>query len=835
MPQFFVQLTPAIERACAESLVLTTTERLRRNLVRAFNLRQQQLGRQAWPTPRIQTLDGHLAGCHARLRLETADLPALLSPEAVYQRWCATAPPDAVRLVPVAQEAWQLCRQWAVPLDAAHFAATENGRIFLDWARRFERRLDDENAITSADLPRITGLASGAAELCCLAFEHLPTAYAAWLDRQQRRGTRVVHLNPPPGPTADAHRSAFATPAEELAGVAQWLWDLLSAPSDDLNVGIVVPDLAARQTSVLRQLTAQLDPLLEQGTDGLIDLGGGLPLGEQPVWRAAADWLTLCCAELDTDRALACVASRYLSLPRPTIRVERLPPELDLRTLSRLADQPELTNLRRRLGEPGPRSLAGWLATFQDILSAAGWNGRGIGSVQYQAQREIEGRLDALARSADPRIVTAREALQLISHYLATVTFAPERSPAPVQIMGYLETTGLRFSHLWILGLDDGSWPQPLRLNPFIPVATRRRFGIPRSTPEEEAVFARDRLSSWRTSTGELIASHAHHAGESALRPSPLIRDLPEVSALLARPPRAHPFFQHRHDQLESLADFRGPPIEPGALSGGTGRLRDQAVCPFRGFAIHRLGIPEQRPPHGLPDALDRGVLIHEALHRLYDTASRAGTQPADLHEPAFAEAAAQALARHYGRFPAPFCERERLRLAALLAAWNVLEIDRGEQRIEALERSVDAQFGGIGLRLRVDRLDRQDGSLLVIDYKSGRVAHRLTGDRLLDPQLPLYALSDDAVTGVLYAEVNQERPRLRGISEQPVPSAILDDPAGGSWQSQRAAWQRQIDELTAEILEGLGTVMPHDARACQSCHLKPFCRVEQSSAEDVP
>lgn len=841
MPHAFVQLHPELEAAIDRCVVLTTTERLRRNLIRAFNDAQQARGRQAWPTPRVQTIGGYLVLRHRALRQDDPTVPQLLGAEAEYEVFRATAPAGAADLIVLAQQAWSMCWQWGIAVSPGAFSVTENGRTFAEWCERISRRLAAMNAVTLVQLPAVAGLRTAEAELACFAFEQLPTSLGRWLDAQTH--CRITHLpvSPSPWRTSTGQRTSFDSRAEELAVVAQWARRHLESRRDDLRIGIVVPDLTGRQVEILRQFTAELDPLLETGTQGLVDIAGGVPLREQPIWLPARDWLSLCFDRLTSAQTRICLNSPFLDLPALPALPAKLPPMLDLPLLTRQLDLPGLGDqiqLLVRAERAQRKSLGAWLTLFLSILELAGWSGRQAGSVQYQAWQELRSRMDILSRWTDARLMDGPEALRHLDRFLSSITFAPERAPAPIQIMGYLETTGLDFTHLWVMGLDDQTWPQLPAQNPFLPTRLRLQHGVPRTTPADEAGFARDRLDHWFRCADTLIVSHVRNSGESELRPSPLIRQLPETELIDFQPDRPHPGFTHRPGQLESWADVRGPSLLPGTHRGGTGRIRDQALCPFRGFAIHRLGLKELRQPSGLPDALDRGVLIHEALHRLYENAGNDRLPRAELTDVHFTQAADQALALHYSRFPPAFRVRERERLVALLSAWNRFESTREDVAIAALELGLQAEFGGIGLNLRIDRMDRvnrSDDALIVIDYKTGRIGHRLTQDRLLDPQLPLYALTNEAVQGVLYAEVNEQRPRLRGISAVELEAVTLDEPAGGSWTTQRQRWQQQTDTLTEEITSGYAAVLPFDSRVCQTCHLHGLCRIALSDPPDDP
>src|SRR5690606_20962719 len=121
-------------------------------------------------------------------------------------------------------------------------------------------------------------------------------------------------------------------------------------------------------------------------------------------------------------------------------------------------------------------------------------------------------------------------------------------------------------------------------------------------------------------------------------------------------------------------------------------------------------------------------------------------------------EVVGERVAERYRRFPAAVREIERRRLQALLERWSALEAARSPFAVQALEHEVSVTAGGIRLRLRLDRVDRVDGALVVLDYKTGAVRpQRLLDERLTEPQLPLYAMADEAIRAVLFVELADE------------------------------------------------------------------------------
>ena len=52
--------------------------------------------------------------------------------------------------------------------------------------------------------------------------------------------------------------------------------------------------------------------------------------------------------------------------------------------------------------------------------------------------------------------------------------FQAESPDTPIQILGPLESTGLTFDALWLLGLDDYNWPPAPQSNPLLPNRLQR-------------------------------------------------------------------------------------------------------------------------------------------------------------------------------------------------------------------------------------------------------------------------------------------------------------------------------------------------------------------------
>jgi ATP-dependent helicase/nuclease subunit B len=224
-----------------------------------------------------------------------------------------------------------------------------------------------------------------------------------------------------------------------------------------------------------------------------------------------------------------------------------------------------------------------------------------------------------------PRLTLA-EALAALRRLAADTVFQPETPVAPVQILGTLESLGLPFDALFVTGLAGEAWPAAPRPNPFLPVALQRTLGVPHASADWELQFARRMTTEWLQAASAVTFTWPQREGERALTMSPLINDLPIATTSVVAPQLLrNALFDAR--RVETLNDWNAPPLSEGArVSGGTQMFQNQAACPFRAFAIHRVGACGLEVGVDGLDPRERGSLVHQALSVLWrDLGSRKG------------------------------------------------------------------------------------------------------------------------------------------------------------------------------------------------------------------
>jgi probable DNA repair protein len=901
--------------------LITVNRRLSRVLRDAHDRARMAGGERVWESPDILPYTSWLQRTwHDFVAGTDAPLPALLSADQELGLWeqCVAGEIGADGGLPLlqsveaarnAQAAWTLLHAWHLRPDGDLGYANDDVRAFRGWARRYATLCGEGDWIDLA----------GAAD-----------ALAAGLDATHMGGTQRLLLAGLDEPTPQQHtlfsalsdigvaverwqppsrdpvpvRYAFTDQEAELEAAARWA-RLRAEEGARGPVGIVVPGLAAARHRVAAifedvftpgaprpgaadsapafniSLGQSLEDVPVVG-DGLLALGaldGRLSLpdagrwllspylgGGDPDWRARFD------AHL-----------RGIGEPRYQLaRLEELAGSMDAQP-SAEAPAPDtdgaepfvalLEGLRDHGARcPDTQPVSAWAADFSSSLRAAGWPGaRSLSSDEFQAVQAFRELLASLAALAPVLPALRRdEALAQLRRLAAAQVFQPRSGSATVQILGVLEADCIDYSHLWVTGLHDRAWPEPPRPNPFLPVALQRDLGMPRAGSEQQLRRAQAWTARMLSSAGEVVVSHPCQQGDEPLRVSALIAGVPlgaEGSLALSTVPRDRRSVQDAAPEMEVAEDDRGPAVDDfPRVRGGVSVFRDQAACPFRAFAVHRLETSDVTAPDSSLDPRVRGNLAHrlmELLWRSLGGQSRMLAMAADEREELIRTTARRVLAEEARRRPDTLRGRlltiEQTRLESLADAWLSIDADRSAFEVET-EHSESCTVAGLPVTLRPDRIDRlEDGRLLLVDYKTGQCNPRdWFGERPDEPQLPVYALAMDdtgegRVAGLAFGVLRPGELGYRGLGEgglgeggqgegEPgdggtgplapgvgdvAKSRTVGASEAADWEAHKSLWRERLARIARAYLDGDARVDPKDAGAtCRYCGLQPLCRI---------
>jgi len=642
--------------------------------------------------------------------------------------------------------------------------------------------------------------------------------------------------------------------------------------SPGARIGVVVEDLAGRRDEVVALAEELLAPEAALGADAEpmpFDISLGAPLAAVPLVATALDLIALGEGSLDAGAAAALLRSPYLLGAEAAwpLRARAEREWLDEgRTELTLADAIAALDQRSDLlaqrwrsardvlrGRPrsSPRE---WSDAWRGWLAATGWPGtRMLDSGEYQARVAWEKLLVEFASlsAVAPRLSPER-ALATLQSLAGEQRFQPEGGPAPIQILGVLEGTGLTFDALWVAGLAADRWPAAPDPNPLLPIAWQRERNVAHATAEREREYARDLTRRFARAAPEVVFSCAAVIDDHDASPSALILDYPERAA--SPRPRSWIDAIANAAALEPIVDDRAPALAAGsALRGGSRIVALQSDCPFQAVTRCRLRAePWPAPCAGLTP-LDHGKIVHAALaafsRGVRDQASLMALDEAALAghvRAAVDRGLAELPARRWSALPVLIREAEARRLERTLRAWLDLERTRPPFIVMALEERMPFSLGGIELTLQLDRIDAlAGGGVAILDYKTGEALppRQWFDERPRSVQLGLYALAQairapGTVRAVGFAELRAEGIELAGIAADDSVGFGLESVAiapGGTWRSLEAWWRGTLGALGAEIATGHAAVAPRVAPSpCRNCGLQPVCRIRSVRETDA-
>jgi RecB family exonuclease len=292
-------------------------------------------------------------------------------------------------------------------------------------------------------------------------------------------------------------------------------------------------------------------------------------------------------------------------------------------------------------------------------------------------------------------------------------------------------------------------------------------------------------------------------------------------------------------------------------VRGGAGVLNKQSQCPFQAFASVRLAAETWNPAEVALTAAERGQILHEALRRVWGGAPdglrtldelRALADPAAFVAGHVREAITRiAPPRVREQLGRRVLELEEIRLTRLLTKWLSYEATRASFSVVSTELKERTSVAGLDLDLRLDRLDRlSDGTVLVIDYKTGNVSTRAWElPRPEDLQLPLYArfglAPGEILGGLVFAKVRAGDMCFAGRAGAAETTLL---PSLGKMTSlvknrmdaaELLDWEDKINELAREFLNGGAAVDPIDPpKTCERCGLYTLCRIKDGELTTI-
>lgn len=316
-----------------------------------------------------------------------------------------------------------------------------------------------------------------------------------------------------------------------------------------------------------------------------------------------------------------------------------------------------------------------------------------------------------------------------------------------LQIMGVLETRNLDFKNVFVLSLNEGALPSSGSKASYIPYNIRKAYGLP-TTEHQDAMYAylfyrvlqrAENVFLFYNTEPDILGQ-----GEMSRFLQQLLVESgwnvkPEILHTPIQPQAVEPIVVEKDERVlerlvrlnEGSTGFKG--ISPSALNS-------YIDCSLQFYFKQVAKLREAKEVEDYVDSRLFGNLLHEVMEKFYrkiqdrKKSNLIQSTDFDKYKEVVRQLIDEAFVKQYGLDPGRKVVYEGQTLVARevirLFVEGILEHDRKYVpfQIEGLERGEWQYFvpiqhapGRVILSGKIDRIDRKDNTVRILDYKTGR------------------------------------------------------------------------------------------------------------------
>ena len=637
------------------TLILTSGGRLARHLKYRYRESQTAAGKMGWASPEILTLNSWNRKVWDMTWPSTRPL-SYLSRLALWREASSRLPPPEpflpdLKLFQALDETYKVLVRHGLPTAGPPIASTP----LLEWRREimqtFESLAGDLKGFHPAYLPvhLVQAIREGIVQppgtIVLAAFE-APAPIEETFFEFLASVCTVRRIDLPAGNPEKVEGAVMASRAQEVAWLARQL--VMDAQTIPLNrIGVVVPDTEIYLPNIKQAFREIMGESFGQAVSAynisigtrLLDrslvIAGLLPLsfwvqgeprtlllsmllspyygrwakaGRDRLARADCVWRTL-----GQDAGLRCLM-QALSDHSP-----------DLFMLLN-GGEPKLDEALLAFVQASARTGSEWVRTLEIFWSSAGFPVT-LDEADAGAWRHLKSILHRIREDLKRTQISLMDFNAVLRHLLSEeLVHISGSEEAGIQVLGIIESRGLTFEKLYILGLAAGSLPRPVRPLPFLDAWERHQ--VRGATTESQFKFAQEAFSHLLACAPDVILIRPEEESAEPLSPSAcwaqaVAKETHHVIDFWNSPDAVWgraAWLQQAKKGLERPSEF--PPLDPD-LEGhalpetlSVSQLSTAFICPFRFFAENILKVfPLDEIIIGI-SPLDRGNRLHKVLAR---------------------------------------------------------------------------------------------------------------------------------------------------------------------------------------------------------------------------
>ena len=427
-----------------------------------------------------------------------------------------------------------------------------------------------------------------------------------------------------------------------------------------------------------------------------------------------------------------------------------------------------------------------------------------------------------------------------------------------IQVMGTLETRCLDFDKLIILSANERSLPPRARANSFIANWLRRLYGLP-TIEDTETMSSYYFFRLIGRASGVRLVYNTSRLGNASNEPSRFILQLEKLHLCHTLPVIKAVAGQHANEERDISVPNPGPEAM-AAIFGPDGKrplspssINQYIKCPLRFYLHYIAGLSDANEPSDFMDASQFGTIVHDSLRDLYKPyIGRQVTLQninSDILKRLDSTVTRQINIVYLNREEGDLSGNALILKKAIAdMVWRAINIDKellstpgNTLEIVDLEHPMNEvlHIGKYGMKLRftIDRIDRLNGTLRIVDYKTGKDRTTVgsveemykpdsfgeTCHAMIQLLLYCYAYSsksdntqphDDKILPVIY--------KLR----KPKESGFKINKVDCEYSRHKDEFLRTLGERLDNLLGDAPFTQNRKEAICQYCRYKSFCGV---------
>ena len=420
-----------------------------------------------------------------------------------------------------------------------------------------------------------------------------------------------------------------------------------------------------------------------------------------------------------------------------------------------------------------------------------------------------------------------------------------------LQIMGVLETRNLDFDHLFVLGMNEESFPAGRNMHSYIPYNLRKAYDLPHRD-QQDAIYAylfyrllhncRNAVFTYNTEGDELGGEEMSRFLKQLIYEKPVALTHELVNSAVNVGHEGKISFHQSDGSLKQLSRFldgeEARPLSPSAVN----TYMDCSLKFYFRYVAHLYEIDELEDN---VDARTLGSLIHEGVETLYTPFLYKEVTEADIRqlEDKIEDAVIAGFRKQYNIPDEESFELEGKNVIAKEVASKYLRkiLERDLEYAPFVIRGLEEKVVGIytlqdGRKVMaggsVDRIDEKEGMIRIVDFKTGTDERKFNGSEGLIGekrtkaafQTFYYAMlyspgGDQAVVPAVYNRnvlFQGEDPLFEDTERKSVVDSV----------SEYSEFKNQVRQVIENIFDPRGVFdQTDDLKICEKCPYNQICQ----------